>query len=199
MMMTVNALPDPTLENLALPAGSKHLSRVKGAPNYNMDVCTSYLSADGKVEPTTEAIKQSTIAKVDNLYQQALRVLAIAYRPFNPLPHDENDEDMSPDDKFLATCKDLILGGLVASIDPERDGVSDAVIDANKASIRVVAITGDYLKTAIRVVMITMPTRANTVTICEIYKWYLGETIKKFYADLDEERAAEAEAQFGKK
>jgi len=38
-----------------------------------------------------------------------------------------------------------------------------------------------------------------TVTICEIYKWYLGGTIKKFYADLDEERAAEFEAQFGKK
>jgi potassium/sodium efflux P-type ATPase len=151
MMMTVNALPEPALENLALPAGSKHLSCVKGAPNYIMDVCTSYLSADGKVEPMTEAIKQSTIAKVDNLSEQALRVLAIAYRPFNALPYDENDEDLSPDDKFQAMRKDLILGGLVASIDPERDGVSGAVLDANKASIRVVMITGDYLKTAIAI------------------------------------------------
>jgi len=151
MMMTVNSLQTPALENLVLPEGSKHLSCVKGAPNYILDVCSSYLTADGKIEPMTQAIKDRTIAKVDNLSEQALRVLAIAYRPFNDLPYDDADEDLTPDDKFQAMRKDLILGGLVASIDPERDGVSSAVIDANAASIRVVMITGDYLNTAIAI------------------------------------------------
>ena len=41
--------------------------------------------------------------------------------------------------------------GLVASIDPERDGVPDSVVAARGAGIRVVMITGDYLLTAIAI------------------------------------------------
>merc|ERR1740138_115818 len=44
--------------------------------------------------------------------------------------------------------KDLQLLGLFASQDPPRDGVANAVKDANGAHIRVVMITGDYVKTA---------------------------------------------------
>jgi magnesium-transporting ATPase (P-type) len=47
--------------------------------------------------------------------------------------------------------KELILAGLVATINPERDGVSQAGLDARGASIRLVMITGDYLKTAIAI------------------------------------------------
>jgi len=42
----------------------------------------------------------------------------------------------------------LQLVGLVASIDPDRDGVKLSVEQARGAGIRVVMITGDYLKTA---------------------------------------------------
>merc|ERR1711907_65656 len=46
-------------------------------------------------------------------------------------------------------CRDqLCLVGLVASIDPDRDGVKESVELARGAGIRVVMITGDYLKTA---------------------------------------------------
>jgi len=44
--------------------------------------------------------------------------------------------------------KGLTFLGLVASIDPERDGVADAVVAAKEGFIRVVMITGDYLPTA---------------------------------------------------
>jgi len=151
MMMTINALQEPALEKLSLNDNAKHLVCVKGAPNYILDVATSYLTADGKVEPLTQAMKEKTLAKVDELSEQALRVLAIAYSPLATLPYDEADEDLSADDKFMALKKDLVLAGLVASIDPERDGVSQAVLDSNHASIRVVMITGDYLKTAIAI------------------------------------------------
>ena len=43
---------------------------------------------------------------------------------------------------------EMILLGLVASIDPEREGVPEAVLAAQEANIRVIMITGDYLVTA---------------------------------------------------
>ena len=46
------------------------------------------------------------------------------------------------DDKFSAVVVGLTLCGLCASIDPERDGVKDAVHDSKTAGVRVVMITG---------------------------------------------------------
>merc|ERR1719449_52517 len=45
-------------------------------------------------------------------------------------------------------CQGLTLLGLVASIDPPRAGVRGAVQSAHEGHIRVMMITGDYLKTA---------------------------------------------------
>jgi len=45
-------------------------------------------------------------------------------------------------------CTELTLLGLVASIDPPRQGVVNAVKAAQHGHIRVMMITGDYLKTA---------------------------------------------------
>merc|ERR1719364_203032 len=86
---------------------------------------------------------------IDDLSGQALRVLAVAVKPMPKFPFDEKDEDLSSDDKFKAILNTgLHFMGLVASIDPERDGVKQAVKDANAGNIRVVMITGDYLMTA---------------------------------------------------
>merc|ERR1719215_573961 len=52
------------------------------------------------------------------------------------------------DTKFKLCKQNLQLVGLVASIDPDRDGVKVSVEQARGAGIRVVMITGDYLKTA---------------------------------------------------
>merc|ERR1712190_550843 len=96
----------------------------------------------------TRAAKNELTAVVDKYSSQALRVLAIAVNPMAEIPFDMNDEDISTDAKFSACQKDLMLVGLVASIDPDRDGVKESVEDARGAGIRVVMITGDYLKTA---------------------------------------------------
>jgi magnesium-transporting ATPase (P-type) len=82
VMMTVNALQKPALENLPLAKDAKHLVCVKSAPNFIMEVCTQYLAADGSVQPLTQALKDTHMAKVDELSEQALRVLAMAYRTF---------------------------------------------------------------------------------------------------------------------
>merc|ERR1719215_2166578 len=95
--------------------------------------------------------KKSILDIVDHYSSKALRVLAIATKTFTAMPYDVNNEDISTDQKFEACRKNLKLLGLVASIDPDRDGVPQSVLDARGAGIRVVMITGDYLKTAIAI------------------------------------------------
>merc|ERR1719191_1700858 len=151
MMMTCSKMDRATLGDggVSLPEGTKILAVVKGAPNYIIDSCTTWLTPDGKEAPLTESVKASTMAVIDDLSGQALRVLAVAVKPMPKFPFDEKDEDLSSDDKFKAILNTgLHFMGLVASIDPERDGVKQAVKDANAGNIRVVMITGDYLMTA---------------------------------------------------
>ena len=82
----------------------------------------------------------------DELSGMALRVLAISCRPLDKLPY---ADDAEVEDKLTAVLDGgLQFLGLVASIDPERQGVKDAIQEAAHASVRTVMITGDYLKTA---------------------------------------------------
>ena len=56
-----------------------------------------------------------------------------------------------PCTESINTYIHLCNAGLCASIDPERDGVKEAVLQSKTAGVRVVMITGDYLKTAIAI------------------------------------------------
>eukprot|EP00928_Gymnodinium_smaydae_P012483 TRINITY_DN1451_c0_g1_i6.p1 TRINITY_DN1451_c0_g1~~TRINITY_DN1451_c0_g1_i6.p1 ORF type:complete len:1115 (+),score=282.79 TRINITY_DN1451_c0_g1_i6:76-3420(+) len=136
---------------MALPDGSKYLVVCKGAPNILLDVCESCIKANGEVETLTPELKSNILRIVDEYSGQALRVLAVAIRPCKELPYDASDEDLTSDDKFSACRQNLTLVGLVASIDPARDGVKESVTLAHGAGIRVIMITGDYLKTAIAI------------------------------------------------
>ncbi|CAJ1357682.1 unnamed protein product [Effrenium voratum] len=153
MMLTVSKVKGSELcpGAMALESGTKYLTVCKGAPNYIIDLCAEQLKEDGSVAKLTEADKKSILQIVDGYSERALRVLAIAARPMKNLPYDENNEDVTTDQKFEACRKQLRLIGLVASIDPERDGVPQSVLAARGAGIRVVMITGDYLLTAIAI------------------------------------------------
>jgi Ca2+-transporting ATPase len=151
MMITVNELPagEPRMDLLQLPPKTQLLANVKGAPNYIAQNCTQLLRTDGSVTTMHERDRDSIVEAVDALSSQALRVLAVAIRPMDKMPFalDEDDVDV----KFEALCTPLIFVGLVASIDPPREGVKDAIHTAREASIRTVMITGDYLKTAVAI------------------------------------------------
>merc|ERR1712118_133528 len=85
----------------------------------------------------------------DHLSSQALRVLAIAVQPLAELPFSlDKAEELSADEKMAHLCKNMTFLGLVASLDPPREGVQGAVQAAHEGNIQVVMITGDYLKTA---------------------------------------------------
>ncbi len=70
---------------------------------------------------------------------QALRVLAVAYRELEEMP-----EDLSPE----AIESDLTLLGLVGMIDPPREEAISAVSLCRQAGIQPVMITGDHAATA---------------------------------------------------
>jgi potassium/sodium efflux P-type ATPase len=153
MMLTVSNVTENRLGpgGIQLPENTKYVSVCKGAPNFILDACTQFLDSDGQFKPLDEAKKAEILGVVDNFSSQALRVLAMAIVPLEKLPFDVQDEELNTDQKF-SLCRDgLQLVGLGAAIDPERNGVPESVIKAREAGIRVVMITGDYVKTAIAI------------------------------------------------
>jgi potassium/sodium efflux P-type ATPase len=136
---------------MQLPPGTNFLSVCKGAPNWILEGCSSWVLPDGTSAPMSDLEKKSVNDVVDAYSDDALRVLAVAVNPMQELPFDPTREDIDMDVKFKECKKTLTLVGLVASIDPEREGVMDSVMAARGAGIRVVMITGDYLKTAIAI------------------------------------------------
>jgi len=176
MMLTLSDVSNRELlckNGMALPSGTSLLSVCKGAPNFILEHCTEQLLANGQTKQLTEADKKEVLKVVDDYSSEALRVLAIATQTFEQMPFDQNNEDLTTDQKFEACRKDLRLLGLVASIDPDRDGVPESVTSARGAGIRVVMITGDYLKTAIAIaknVNILLPRDDEASSACDCAK-----------------------------
>ena len=83
-----------------------------------MDKCTKYMDMDGQELPLFAAASQGFMDKVDELSEQALRVLAVATVKIGPVLPYGDDEDT--DAKFAKLVKDCTFCGLCASIDPAR-------------------------------------------------------------------------------
>jgi magnesium-transporting ATPase (P-type) len=152
MMLTVcRATGQSTLgdNGVTLAAGTEMLACVKGAPNYIIDACTSWAGEDGSISNLTDKVRSEIMGTIDHLSSQALRVLAVAVHPLAELPFSiDKAEELSADEKMAYLCKNMTFLGLVASLDPPREGVQQAVQAAHDGHIQVVMITGDYLKTA---------------------------------------------------
>lgn len=112
---------------------------IKGATDIILAHSESIL-LNGKIEPLTPELKKSILDANAYLASQALRVLAVGYRP---LPQ-EVKIDQSMEDK-------LILVGLIAMMDPPRPEVKKSIETCKKAGITPVMITGDHKETAIAV------------------------------------------------
>lgn len=75
----------------------------------------------------------------DTMSNEALRVLAIAYKEIPSVPEDPTPEELETE---------LIFAGLVGMIDPPRPEAKVAVATCRKAGIKPVMITGDHVVTA---------------------------------------------------
>jgi Ca2+-transporting ATPase len=110
---------------------------VKGAPDFLLDCC-SQLYEDGKARMLTEAGRKKIISANQLFAENALRVIALAYRV---LPGNSAY-------KIQSIEKDLIFVGLVGIIDPPRAGVKEAASRCHTAGINLMMITGDHETTA---------------------------------------------------
>eukprot|EP00475_Leptophrys_vorax_P013211 TRINITY_DN1956_c0_g1_i1.p1 TRINITY_DN1956_c0_g1~~TRINITY_DN1956_c0_g1_i1.p1 ORF type:complete len:1052 (-),score=325.35 TRINITY_DN1956_c0_g1_i1:1636-4791(-) len=152
-------------QETAFPTQAKRLSIVKGAPNVVLDRCVSIVSFDGSVREISADDKNKILEQIDNFSESAFRVLAIAFRPFEHEPHDLNPDTLE---------SNLTLIGLVASIDPEREEVIPSIDQCYNAGIRVVMITGDYVKTAraiaINIKLLPADAPAEASIDCEVIR-----------------------------
>ncbi|AXN35289.1 cation-translocating P-type ATPase [Latilactobacillus curvatus] len=114
------------------------LMTTKGAPDELLKRVSHFIDANGDVQPLDEDERRFLLKTNHDLAKQALRVLALAYKPLDSLPAtiDPTIED------------ELIFAGLVGMIDPERPEAKQAVTDAHSAGIRTLMITGDHRDTA---------------------------------------------------
>ncbi len=115
-----------------------HILTMKGALNSVLSI-TKHIYKDGKKVEITEEDKKMLNDLSEKYSNNALRVLAIAYRKLGPDESDYVIEEIERDVVFL---------GLVAMIDPPKEGVKEAIEDAHKAHIDTYIMTGDHAITA---------------------------------------------------
>ncbi|ANF36497.1 calcium-translocating P-type ATPase, SERCA-type [Bacillus velezensis] len=109
----------------------------KGAPDVLIDR-SSHLMYDARSAPFSGEKKAETEAVLKELASQALRTIAIAYKPLKlgEKPTMEQAE------------KNLTMLGLSGIIDPPRPEVRQAIKECREAGIKTVMITGDHVETA---------------------------------------------------
>ncbi|HPR66978.1 MAG TPA: cation-transporting P-type ATPase [Methanothrix sp.] len=101
----------------------------KGAPEVLMKLSSRLVDEDGRVRPMADADRKEIEAKAEELECMAYRLLGVAYG---------EGEDES----------DLVFLGLLGIMDLPREEVYDAIKRCQRASIRVMILTGDNPLTA---------------------------------------------------
>jgi Ca2+-transporting ATPase len=111
---------------------------VKGAPDVILDLCGQKLES-GQAVGLTADLRAAILEQNRDMASNALRVLAVAYRPLQEVPASATPEIVE---------KDLVFVGLLGMIDPPRAEVVEAIKVANGAGLKSVMVTGDYKDTA---------------------------------------------------
>jgi calcium-translocating P-type ATPase len=114
----------------------------KGAPDVLLSRCSAERVA-GDVRAMTDERRKEILDAVDRLADRALRPLAVAYRQLAP--------GERPPDADAAAERELVYLGAVGIIDPPRPEARGAVAEATDAGVRIMMITGDHPRTAVRI------------------------------------------------
>jgi Ca2+-transporting ATPase len=143
-MVTVHSIEQPELVKLAPVSceknASMHVVAIKGAPDIVLDLCSQWQAMNEKnPQLLDQRQKEKILLANDDLTQDALRVLGVAYKVIPEDPATLSPEELE---------KDFIFSGLVGMMDPAREEVKVALVKAKGAGIRTIMITGDYPNTA---------------------------------------------------
>jgi Ca2+-transporting ATPase len=118
--------------------GDEKILTMKGAMDSVISI-SKYIYINGEEVEITEEYKNK-LSKLNEKYsKKALRVLGIAYRKLNADSTDYTIEEIEREVVFL---------GLVAMIDPPKEGVKEAIERAHEAHIDTYIMTGDHSITA---------------------------------------------------
>jgi len=114
-----------------------YIVSMKGAPEVVLSHCTKTTTPNG-TKTLTDEDRRSILADADDMAENALRVLALAWKP------------ISNNDPVEVDCMEsgLIFAGLTGMMDPPRKEVPEAIRVSKMAGIRTVMITGDHRLTA---------------------------------------------------
>ncbi|WP_144450905.1 calcium-translocating P-type ATPase, SERCA-type [Halalkalibacter nanhaiisediminis] len=110
----------------------------KGAPDVILSQCMN-ITYGGHEQALSSDRKAEVEAVVDHLASQALRTIAIAYRPLGA---------RETCTQAFEAERNLTFIGLQGMIDPPRPEVKDAISECRQAGIKTVMITGDHKRTA---------------------------------------------------
>lgn len=119
----------------------KYMVYTKGGVDELLARCNSYV-IKGKVLTDIDKYAETIDKYNDVMAEDALRVLAMAYKEIDHKPSKEEMKDIE---------KDLTYIGMVGMIDPPREEVKTAVAKCKTAGIKTVMITGDHKTTAVAI------------------------------------------------
>ena len=129
---------DRKLMTTVYEENGKYIVYTKGAVDELLKRCSAYV-LNGEVKWNLEEFRNTINEQNTAMAQDALRVLAMAYKVVEFIPSAEELE------------KDLTFVGMVGMIDPPREEARVAVQKCKTAGIKPVMITGDHKITAIAI------------------------------------------------
>lgn len=135
--------------------GNKYRIITKGAPDILLNKCTNYYY-NSETNPISDNIKSTINRKNENMANNALRVLAVAYKDVDTLPSKIDTNTIE---------NGLTFVGLIGMVDPPREGVKEAIATCKKAGIKTVMITGDHIVTAVAIAKDLGILRKNDIAI----------------------------------
>ena len=113
-----------------------YLAITKGAPEFILANCHSYLDKDGSTRPLTHTMRHRLNEQIENYTANALRVIALGFCLHKSRPDNNSLESH------------LVFLGMAGLIDPPRPEAYAAVKNCQHAGIRPIMITGDHKNTA---------------------------------------------------
>jgi Ca2+-transporting ATPase len=118
--------------------GGEYFLALKGGTDSVLSI-SKKIYRDGELVEMTDEDRDMIQEVKEEFSREALRVLALAWRPLGSEGQDWKEEEVERDVTFL---------GLVGMIDPPRDGVEEAIDECRQAHIDTFMITGDHATTA---------------------------------------------------
>jgi HAD ATPase, P-type, family IC len=118
--------------------GNKFRVHTKGAID-NILMRSNRILVNGEILPITDEAKAKILKVAENMSDDALRVLGVAFK--------DVDTEIAPEEME----KDLVVVGIVGMIDPPRIEVKGSIEEAKRAGITSIMITGDHKNTAVAI------------------------------------------------